>query len=211
MKVVRTILFLLVVSFFLIGDGNISSAQGEFVDECLEQPELCEDSLTPSTDKDRQPELLQEEKSNSLFFELVRLFFALLLVIGLIYAFIYFLKKKNKFGNRIESLENIGGISVGQNKSIQLVRLGNRLYMVGVGENITLIDEIKDEHMIKEIMREKEEQIDEMNVGHLMQSVFKKKEDRTEKPFNHLFKEELKQLEKNRKTIIDRNKEDQDE
>ena len=45
------------------------------------------------------------------------------------------------FGNSIRSL---GGVPLGQNKSIQIVEIGHSLFVVGVGENIQLLDKIID-------------------------------------------------------------------
>ena len=55
-----------------------------------------------------------------------------------------YVAKKNKgtmFGNSIRSL---GGVPLGQNKSIQIVEIGHSLFVVGVGENIQLLDKIID-------------------------------------------------------------------
>ena len=209
MKVLNITLIILAVCL-IFGSGDITFAEGEYVDECLERPELCDDSLTPGVESQKQSELLQEKKTESLFLEVVRLIFALLLVIGLIYFFLYFLRKKNKFGNRIESLENLGGITVGQNKSVQLIRLGDRLFLIGVGENITLLDEITDEDIIQKIMNENLQQMQDVSAGKLLGNLISKNNGKKDS-FHQLFTEELKQLKQNRKSIIDKSKEDRNE
>lgn len=191
-------------------------AETEYVDDCLENPENCEEPLESEPEPtEAENELLGEESnSGSLFFEIIKIFFALLLVLALIYITLYFLKRRNKLGNRIKSLENIGVVSVGQNKSVQLVRVANRLYVIGVGDDVTLLQEIEDEALIKDILKEKEEQSVDFSTGVPFASFLQKKkngkEDKT-KEFKNLFNEELNSLQTNRKNIIARHKEDNNE
>lgn len=191
-------------------------AETGYVDDCLENPENCEEPLESEPEPtEAENELLGEESnSGSLFFEIIKIFFALLLVLALIYITLYFLKKRNKLGNRINSLENIGMISVGQNKSVQLVRVADRLYVIGVGEDVTLLQEIEDEALISKILEEKEaNSIDYSNglpFASFLQKKNKGKEDKT-RDFKKLFNNELNSLQKNRKNIIDRHKEDNNE
>lgn len=196
----------------LFGDISYIHAEPEYVDECLENPERCEEQVTED-ESNENTELLQQEEPGSLFFQIVRLVFALLLVVGLIYVFLYFLKRRNKIGNRIKSLENVGGISVGQNKTVQLIRLGNKLYLIGVAENITLLEELDDPTLMEEIMRAKKEQESELDASNILSSILKKnqKEKVEEDQFNRLFNQELNRLQKTRKSIIERNKEDRNE
>lgn len=70
--------------------------------------------------------------------------FFLIFIILLFFVLIKYLAKKNKgsfFGNSIRSL---GGVPLGQNKSIQIVEIGHSLFVVGVGDNIQLLDKIND-------------------------------------------------------------------
>lgn len=67
-------------------------------------------------------------------------------------------QKKNYQMQSSNTMQNIGGIPLGQNKSVQIVRIGDRLLVVGVGENIALLDEIRDEDEIERILNQKDEQ-----------------------------------------------------
>ncbi|QHT60707.1 flagellar protein [Paenibacillus lycopersici] len=69
---------------------------------------------------------------------------ALLLVIGLIVLLIKWLASRNRGWGTNRALRSLGGIPLGQNKSLQVVELSGRLYVVGVGESITLLDKIDD-------------------------------------------------------------------
>lgn len=210
-------------AFFLIGFifffqfGVITYAETEYVDDCLENPQNCEEPLEVEPEQNTgENQLLSEDTdSGSLFFEIIKLVFALLLVLALIYVFLYFLKRRNKLGTRIQSLENLGGISVGQNKSVQLVRLGDHLYLIGVGEEITFLQKIEDEALIEDIMKEKEEQAADLSASSIFTSLIQKKSDKSSEKnsndFKNMFHRELGNLQQNRKNIIDKHKEDNNE
>ena len=210
--IVTFAIIFLTVLCSLFADARYIHAEPEYVDECLEDPEQCEDPLAED-ESNENTELLQQEEPGSLFFQIVRLVFALLLVVGLIYVFLYFLKRRNKFGNHIKSLENVGGISVGPNKTVQLIRLGDKLYLIGVAENVTLLEEVEDPALLEEIMRARAEQQSELDASKILSSVLKKnkKQKVEEDQFNRLFNQELNRLQKTQKSIIDRHKEDRNE
>lgn len=212
MKVYKNFVIFLASCFILYGLPHPSLAESGFVDECIENPELCEEPEIQE-EQNENTQLLEQEQTGSLFVEIVKVGLALLLVVGLIYAFLYFLRRKNKLGNRIKHLENIGGIAVGQNKSVQLVRLGNHLYLIGVGDDITLLQEIKDEKLIDEILQAMEEEVGEITVSNFLSTILpsQSREEDEQTKFRHLFKQELNKLQKNRKSIIGKNKEDQNE
>jgi flagellar protein FliO/FliZ len=73
----------------------------------------------------------------------VQVIFFLILIIGLFFVIIKFIAKKNKylFGR---SLRSLGGVPLGQNKSLQVIEIGRSLYIVGVGDNVQLIEKIDD-------------------------------------------------------------------
>ncbi|PZE22442.1 flagellar biosynthetic protein FliO [Paenibacillus xerothermodurans] len=74
---------------------------------------------------------------------ITKVIFFLLIIIGLFFVVIKFIAQKNKmlFGR---SLRSLGGVPLGQNKSIQVVEIGRSLYIVGVGENVQLMEKIQD-------------------------------------------------------------------
>ncbi|MBN6204946.1 flagellar biosynthetic protein FliO [Ralstonia pickettii] len=202
---------------FFLQTGMITYAETEYVDDCMENPQDCEEPLEnqPEQNTDENQLLTEDSESGSLFFEIVKLFFALLLVLALIYLFLYFLKRRNKLGTRIQALENLGGITVGQNKSVQLVRLGDYIYLIGVGEEITLLQKIEDSALIEEILKEKAEQAADFSASSLLTGFKQKKnEQNSEKntnDFKKMFHRELSSLQQNRKNIIDKHKEDNNE
>jgi flagellar protein FliO/FliZ len=77
----------------------------------------------------------------------IKVIFFLIIIIGLFFIIIKFLSQKNKFlfGRSIRSL---GGVPLGANKSIQVVEIGRSLYIVGVGDNVQLMEKIEDQEEV---------------------------------------------------------------
>jgi flagellar protein FliO/FliZ len=69
---------------------------------------------------------------------------ALMLVIGLIILLIKWLSARNRGWGSNRALRSLGGIPLGPNKSLQVVELSGRIYVVGVGDSVTLLDKIED-------------------------------------------------------------------
>src|SRR5699024_6662513 len=129
------------------------------VSDCLKKEEDCLQGSEESVDISNSEAELTESSTfstTSLLFNIVKMVFALLLVLGLIYLLLLFIRKRNKLYNQVGHLENLGGISVGQSKSIQIVRIGTKMYLIGVGDNVELLEELTDEDL-KESLLKKEE------------------------------------------------------
>ncbi|MDQ0494284.1 MULTISPECIES: flagellar biosynthetic protein FliO [Paenibacillus] len=78
--------------------------------------------------------------------------FVLILIIVLIVYLIRFLSKRNQswFSNR--SVRILGGVGLGPNKSLQLVEVGSSVYLIGVGEDIRLVDKVSDPEEVEQIL-----------------------------------------------------------
>src|SRR5690606_36947570 len=74
---------------------------------------------------------------------------ALLFVLSLIYGIVLILRKRNRLLEQNDIIENFGGITVGPNKSIQLIRIGSHVYAVGVGDHVDLMLEITEPEVIE--------------------------------------------------------------
>ncbi len=84
----------------------------------------------------------------------VRMIFVLAFILVLIYFLLKFFKKYVGFGDKVVAgddtfLRRVASISVGQNKTVQIVTLVDRAYLVGVSDtNVNLISEIKDPELV---------------------------------------------------------------
>jgi flagellar protein FliO/FliZ len=74
----------------------------------------------------------------------IQVIITLAVIIGLIVVLIRFLAAKNKRWSGERMLRVHAGVALGQHKSLQIVEIGDAVYIVGVGENITLLDKIED-------------------------------------------------------------------
>lgn len=67
---------------------------------------------------------------------------ALAFVVGLLLALLKFINRKNRIFDQHRLMKNVGGLSLGQQKSIQLVVIGESYYLIGVGDEVRLLKEI---------------------------------------------------------------------
>ena len=85
------------------------------------------------------------------WWDYVKTIFALLFVVGLLFALLKFINRKNRMFDQHRLMKNIGGLSLGQHKSIQLVVIGESYYLIGVGEEVRLLKEITDPEEIQNL------------------------------------------------------------
>lgn len=81
---------------------------------------------------------------------LVGMVFVLLVVIGLIYAFSYFVKRSIKHSDTDDPfLRQVSKVTLSPGKSVQIVTVLNHAYLIGVSDNsINLIGEIDDKELV---------------------------------------------------------------
>lgn len=82
--------------------------------------------------------------SSDLISSLLKVIFVLIIIIGLIYFILKFMARKNQswFGKR--SVRVLSGVQLAPNKSLQIVEVGGSVYVLGVGEDVRLLDKISD-------------------------------------------------------------------
>jgi flagellar protein FliO/FliZ len=82
---------------------------------------------------------------------LVQLFFYTILVIVLIAFFARFLAKRQQKWSEHHVFQHLGGTPLGTNKSVQLIKLGEKIYVLGVSDQITLLEVIDDPQEVKRL------------------------------------------------------------
>lgn len=202
-------IFLILLAIFLWNDGLSVHAEQVNVKDCIENNEEClEDVEEPVEFEDSNNELLQnidERGPSSIVFNFIKMFFALLLILALLYGILIILRRRKKLYQHSNLLENLGGIPLGPNKSIQIVRVGSSLYLIGVGDNIEMLQEITDEELKTALLEEKEE--DSLPVANMVFNLFqgkqKKNNQKTLQSFSENLQEELKKFRTNRKNLMD--------
>ncbi|ARV44207.1 flagella biosynthesis regulatory protein FliZ [Bacillus inaquosorum] len=134
-------------------------------------------------------------------FDFVKMIFALLFVIVLIYGLVKLMNKRNRLLKPFQYVENIGGTSVGQNRSIQLIKVGKSVLVVGVGETIQLLKEIEDEKEIEVILNQHEEAMSSKIEWQKFVKPLKGSEHQPQQKlpsFSKALKEQLEELKQNR-------------
>lgn len=179
------------------------------VSTCIESPELCSDQ---DGQKNNEKDGIKDNQANPFsIFMFFKMILALLFVLFLIYFLLKFMNKKgNLLSNRRGYIQNLGGTSLGQNRSIQLVKIGNCVLVVGVGESLQLLKEIDDEEEIREILQDYNAKFDELTTTknffakwlQKKQSPLSQNESNV-KEFGAHLKEQLVELRKDRKNMFE--------
>lgn len=89
---------------------------------------------------------------------IAKLFFFTALIVVLIYGLIKFLAVRQQKLQPNQAVKLMGGTPLGNNKSLQLVKVGGKIYMIGVGDEVTLIKEFTDETEVGSIEKDLEKQ-----------------------------------------------------
>lgn len=92
----------------------------------------------------QQDEPLYSSDDFNIWGNLISVIFALALIIVLVVLVIKLLGKRNRMLTQGGAIRTLGAVGLGPNKSLQVVEIGDRIYLVGVGENVTLLDKITD-------------------------------------------------------------------
>ncbi|MFC3016896.1 flagellar biosynthetic protein FliO [Virgibacillus litoralis] len=205
-------LFICIIAFIFTASYPVITEAEPSVENCLDEDTDCTQAETTPIETDSDEES-GEMSNGSLLFNLVKMFFALLLVLGLIYLLLKFLSKRNKLFQQVKALENLGGISVGPNKSIQLVRIGSRIFVIGVGENVEMLQEITEEEAKKEILHNNAS--NEVETKSILTSIFQQKSgsdeaNQSKKDFKNMFSSELNKLKQSRTKLINQRKQKED-
>lgn len=209
-KVRYSVIIIVSLSFFFVSFPVYAETIN--VKDCLENDGDCPElNGTVDQELDDRVESTQEFKANqstgSLLINILKTVLALFLVLALIYIFIKIMNKRHKLFHQIHALENLGGISVGQNKSIQVIRIGNKLYLIGVGDNVEMLQEIKDEDVKAALLQDEQNAYQEQSLfTNLIQTITKRKtpeQNHSSATYQALFKDELKKLKEKRETIVE--------
>ncbi|HWK22273.1 MAG TPA: flagellar biosynthetic protein FliO [Ureibacillus sp.] len=205
--------FLVALTFLAPTNFAFAANGSQSVTECWQNPQAegCEEN--PSAD---------DESSSSAdvglgLWDYMKMLFALVFVLALLLFVLKFLNKKSANYQQNSVVRNIGGISVGAQKSVQLLHIGDKLYIVGVGEDVQLIKEIDDPEEVEQLLQiYNDKQISGSSTPYIVDLVKKLKhkntEEETEKTqsnpnFGEMLNKRLTELTKTRKNELDKWKE----
>ncbi|MBU9720331.1 MULTISPECIES: flagellar biosynthetic protein FliO [Bacillaceae] len=164
-------------------------------DNELDEIETEEDDAEALEEGDAEA-VLGEGPDQNLFFLSLQMFFALAFVIFLIYALLKFVNNRSRSFRNHSTIESVGGVGLGSNRSVQMVRVGKKVYLLGVGESVNLLKEIEDPNEVEIILEEHRPQdtFDQpvMKVSNwVKENVMNRSAERDSSSFQSLFKKEL--------------------
>jgi flagellar protein FliO/FliZ len=201
---VALIIFSPQASMIALAEEKVNESVYESIKDENKEPT---DNTSIENNQEEEP-IVQDDALSVSPFDFIKMILALAFVLFLVYILLKFVTKRNRMFQQGQSIVNLGGTSLGQNKSIQMVKVGNRLFVVGVGESISLLKEIDDEQERKQLIEDferKQELIVEPNdfiqkaTTILNDSLKRNRAKEKETTFSTSFKDQLEKV-KNERT-----------
>jgi flagellar protein FliO/FliZ len=218
--------FLMFIIVMIALLGFIPQAHAEQVNnsvkDCLEQPDTCgeqQDSTQNETNTGKSSDISTNPKGTNTdqntvgltIWDFVKMIVATVFVVALLYFVLKFVNKKSHMFKTSHLMENLGGVPLGSNRSLQVIKVGNHLLIIGVGENIQLLKEIGEGQEYEQILSEYNKKLDQLVkpndlIANVMRKVNEYKSNDRGKPnppFQTLLKQQLDDLRKGRKKIYE--------
>ncbi|WP_156505985.1 flagellar biosynthetic protein FliO [Bacillus sp. SJS] len=203
MKITAAALIFL-ISVFSPFQHHISAAAEKdgTVQDYLQQKDKTTDSEKKSEKSVPAPQV--ENKPGVTAWDFIKMIFATLFVVGLIYILFRLISSRNKLMKPVNYLQTLGGTSLGQNRSIQLVKAGEEILLVGVGDSIQLLKVIENEEEVERIIRQYEDKGVDLQgaktiVSKAVQSIGVKSEEKNRSSFKQALQKQLEELGSERK------------
>lgn len=200
-KILRS---LLVVAFlFFLPITGFANGLDDSVDKLFEEPQTDQSEGDSKAPSQAEQEILEHKPPSVSFFDFIKMIFALLFVLALLYGALKLINSRNKLDSG-RSVENIGGTNLGNNKSLQLVKVGNSVLVVGVGDSINLLKEITDEQERDQLIQSYRDRSENMTINSdrltgLVEKFKGMKSTKSKSSFSSLLQDQLGQLSKDRK------------
>lgn len=142
-RLIAVMLLCITAVFSLYSQNTVSKTETE--NTITEESILLTDEVTA----DSQP--VSSYKGPSTIGMFIRMIIVLIIVVGLIYGVLWFIKKKtNVIKTDDEYLRRAAYINIAPGKSVEVITLIDKAYLIGVTEdNITMLGEIHDDELIK--------------------------------------------------------------
>ncbi|PQD95856.1 flagellar biosynthesis protein FliZ [Pradoshia eiseniae] len=132
-----------------------TDAGNKSVDEYYQNKESSE---LERTDEAEQDGLKQEGAPRDMVgitaLDVFKMIFALLFVVILLFVLLKLVNKKSRGYSTGKMIQNLGGASLGGNRSLQVVRVGEKILVLGVGENVQLLDLVEEEKEFNRLIDE---------------------------------------------------------
>ena len=182
------ILCLAIFTTWCFNTPTFADDANKMVNELWKEPSVTDEEQKAESISDE--EKIENDTTGVTFFDLIRTAVATVFVIAMLLFLLKFINKKSRAYQSGNIIKNLGGTNLGSNKSIQVVRIGEQLFIVGVGENVQLLKEITEPEDRKRILEEYNQSVDQSLVS---TDIFSKLLDRKKEgtPFIEQFKKQL--------------------
>lgn len=139
--------------------------------------ETVEENLNPS--KKSEPTTQQVDGSSTIV-TVIKVIVTLVVLIGGFLLAVRLINDRTRGVRQSNQLSHLGGVPLGKDRSVQLVRVHDKVYVVGVGQNIELLDTL------------------EADTEWSTEEFHDMKQSTSESPFLESFKQQLDQFQKKR-------------
>ena len=142
-RLIAVMLLCITAVFSLYSQNTVSKTETENT--------ITEESIVLTDEVTADPQPASSYKGPSTIGMFIRMIIVLIIVVGLIYGVLWFIKKKtNVIKTDDEYLRRAAYINIAPGKSIEVITLIDKAYLIGVTEdNITMLGEIHDDELIK--------------------------------------------------------------
>lgn len=200
---------------FIVLAGTVVEVDAEqlnSVKDCIDHPESCgKEQLAPEEEGDNVDAGDENSTVGLTLWDFLKMIFATLFVIALLYILLKFINKKNSGYKDSQLIQNIGGTSLGANRSVQVIRIGERVLVVGVGENIQLLKEIEDEEEARQIILDHNNKMEQLispsdivtKVMNRTKSLKDQEKEKENTSFPSILQKQLNNITKERKKLFD--------
>jgi len=106
-----------------------------------------DDMFQKSTNGGNTPTVPAVTGDGSVWGSMIQLIFALGLIIAIIYLLIRFLSSRSKIA-QAGGMQTVGAHALTSNRSVHMILSGDKIYVLGVGENVSLLDTISDPELV---------------------------------------------------------------
>ncbi|EGQ27376.1 flagellar biosynthesis protein [Sporosarcina newyorkensis 2681] len=214
-KLVAKWLIMLLACLVFLPSAYAETDPDAVVSDCIGKGKDC-NSEAPATDKPdngtvSDPQTSSEPPKGLTAWDYIRTLLAFIFVIGLLVWLLRFLNKRNRNFDQTRLMTNLGGVPLGQHKSIQLVKMGNHYFVVGVGEDVQLLKEIEDPDEIADLLARYDREGSEVQKG-LISQVYQRFFSKSKtgdsageaSDFSQLFSSKMEEIKADRKQQLDR-------
>nr|WP_106784216.1 flagellar biosynthetic protein FliO [Lysinibacillus timonensis] len=190
--------------------ANASQNNQMITNEYLQNPVNDQDESPTQTIDDENTQLAGGQGLGA--WDYIKMLLSLIFVLALLLFVLKFINKKSSNYQQNNNVRNLGGITLGSQKSVQLLQIGQSIYIVGVGENIQLIKELSNQDEIEQLINNFNDRQTFVATTPYIAELFKKLKlnknqqasEQSQSSFGELFNNQLSDIKKERRDELEK-------